>query len=46
MRDFDFKIFYAIYKEALIDDNQTAAVKSLFEPIFKLNFFLVNYKLH
>lgn len=44
MRIFDFKIFYAIYKEALIDDNQTAAVKSLFEPVLKLRFFPTNYK--
>ena len=41
---FDFKIFYAIYKEALIDDNQTTAVNRLFEPVLKLRFFRANYK--
>ena len=44
MRVFDFKSFYSIYKEALIDDNQTAAVASLFSPILSLRFFPANIK--
>ena len=44
MRVFDFKSFYSIYKEALIDDNQTAAVASLFAPILGLRFFPANIK--
>lgn len=39
MEGFNFKSFYNIYKEALIDDNQTKAVNSLFAPIFKLKSF-------
>lgn len=41
---FDFKTFYATYKDALIDDNQTMAIKSLFAPVLKLRFFPSNYK--
>lgn len=44
MRVFDFKSFYSIYKEALIDDNQTTAVASLFAPILSLRFFPANIK--
>ena len=35
MAEFNFKSFYNIYKEALLDDNQTQAVSSLFAPIFE-----------
>ena len=42
MELFNFKSFYNIYKEALIDDNQTKAVKSLFAPIFNLKDFPSN----
>ena len=44
MRVFDFKSFYSIYREALIDDNQTAAVASLFTPILQLRDFPANIR--
>lgn len=44
MRVLDFKSFYEIYAKALLDDNQTTAVSSLFAPILNLHFFRNNYK--
>lgn len=39
MGKFGFKAFYEIYKEALLDGNQTSAVASLFAPILRLKKF-------
>ena len=44
MRVLNFKSFYEVYKEALLDDNQTTAVSSLFAPILNSRFFPNNYK--